>query len=184
MRIYTRNGDQGETELIGGMRIAKNATRLEAYGTVDELNAVIGVARAASPPEDIDQTLGQLQHTLFDLGADLAATTEDDRREHVISPVIVEKLEQAIDRYQKELPPLESFILPGGTRAAAGLHVARTVCRRAERRLVSLSREPGQDVSPESLAYLNRLGDLLFVLARVVNARADQKDIAWRKEIP
>ena len=181
MKIYTRTGDRGETDLLAGGRIAKDAARLEAYATVDELNAVLGLVRAESPPEDLDRLLEQLQHHLLAAGAELAALDRKALLCQPISSADVNALEQTIDRYQDELTPLEQFIVPGGTRAAAALHLARTVCRRAERRLVTLARGGEPPVSAELSAFLNRLSDLLFVLARVANARAGRDDVTWRK---
>jgi len=178
MRIYTRRGDQGETELCGGTRVAKDAPRLETYGTLDELNAVLGMVRAESLPKDIDGLLGRLQDELMVVTAELATT----QGTAAIGPSHVEALEESIDRYQAELKPLTGFILPTGTRAAATMHLARTVCRRGERCLVTLVRDAPQPVSPHLTAYLNRLSDLLFVLARAVNARAGGREVLWRRE--
>jgi cob(I)alamin adenosyltransferase len=177
-RIYTRTGDAGETGLIGGRRVPKDHPRVEAYGAVDELNAHLGAARAQARSREMAAVLGEIQHRLFDLGAELAtpparAVPAGVRGEDVRA------LEQVIDRYQQRLPPLRAFILPGGTGLAASLHVARAVCRRAERRVVALSRvEP---VRAEALQYLNRLSDLLFVLARAANRAARHPDVVWRR---
>lgn len=181
MKIYTRRGDAGDTDLFGGPRVGKDEARVEAYGAVDELNAALGVARAASGHEDL-RTLGaQIQSVLFDLGACLATPDPERRARSGISgpgPAEVEALEAQIDRFEAELAPLRSFILPGGTPAAAAFHVARTVCRRAERRAVALHRVETLEAS--LLRYLNRLSDLLFVLARLENARAGVGDVAWQ----
>ncbi len=163
MKIYTRGGDQGETGLPGGIRLSKDAGRLEACGTVDELSSLLGQVRAVGLPESLDSLLERLQRELIDVGTELASP--DSPR---IGPDLIESLEAQIDQYEETLPPLRDFILPGGTPAAAALHVARAVCRRAERRLVTLARS--EDLSPDMPAYFNRLGDLLFVLARVANA--------------
>jgi cob(I)alamin adenosyltransferase len=176
VKIYTRTGDQGETSLwgvAGEKRIAKDSLRVEAYGSVDEANAWLGVARAALSDPDLDGMLGEVQHRLFALGSDLA--TLNRKRQHHLTDEDVARLEATIDRYDAELPPLVQFVLPGGTAAAAALHGARTVVRRAERRVIALYREeegPGTHVR-----YLNRLSDLLFTMARVANLRAGRDDV-------
>ncbi len=168
MKTYTRTGDLGETGLFGGPRVGKDMARIEAFGTVDELNSVLGVVRAETLPDDVERVLERIQTELLDLGAELASPdpvkqgTRKTGREHVVA------LEAEIDRFEESLAPLDRFILPGGNRAAAGLHLARTVCRRAERRLVTLVRQSQEEISLLLLAYLNRLSDLLFVVARVV----------------
>lgn len=177
-RIYTRTGDRGETGLIGGHRVPKDHARVEAYGTVDELNAHLGVVRAQTNDPEFDALLDDVQHRLFDLGAELA-TPGTTAATLSISAAQVEALERAIDRYQEALPPLREFVLPGGAPLAATLHVARTVARRAERRVVTLARTG--PVRPELLRYLNRLSDLLFMLARAANARAGRPDVTWKK---
>jgi cob(I)alamin adenosyltransferase len=169
MRIYTRGGDRGETSLIGGRRVRKNAPRVEACGTVDELNAAIGWARSKGQPPDVDAVLAGVQRDLFDLGADLATPSGGGR----IGPRHVARLEAAIDGFDARLPPLRNFILPGGARPAAALHLARTICRRAERRIVRLGDE-------RAIAYVNRLSDLLFVLARCANHAAGLPDVPWK----
>jgi cob(I)alamin adenosyltransferase len=176
-RIYTRGGDAGETSLGDGARVPKDALRVEAYGTVDEANAVIGLARlhTAGAADDI---LGRVQNDLFDLGADLCRP-EDGRKGEGglrVSAAQVERLEGEIDRLNAELSPLESFVLPGGTAAAAHLHAARTVARRAERLAVALARE--ETVNGQAVKYLNRLSDLLFVMARHCNDKG-AKDVLW-----
>jgi cob(I)alamin adenosyltransferase len=182
MKIYTRTGDQGETGLFGGPRVSKDVARLETCGTVDEINSFLGVARAASLPEDIDRLLDRVQNELFEVGAELAAVDPIAQGTRTIGAGHIQALEDAIDHYQAPLPELRQFVLPGGSPAAAQLHVARAVCRRAERRLVSLVRsETPAQVSPTLVTYLNRLGDLLFVLARAANAAAGRDDVAWRK---
>jgi len=182
MKIYTKTGDEGETGLFGGPRVAKDAPRIEAYGAVDELNAVVGVVRAESLPAEIDTLLAQIQHDLFTVGAELATPDPVKHGTRVIGPTHYTRLEQAIDRFEETLPPLRNFILPGGTSGAALLHLARTVCRRAERRLITLRANSGELVSGELVIYLNRLSDLLFVLARATNQAAGRDDVAWRKE--
>ena len=202
MKIYTRAGDDGETGLFGGARVAKDDRRVEAYGTVDELNCALGVARAAlSPDSDLDPLLARVQGELFDLGAELA--TPPARRETRLAariPLATDErtaaLEAEIDCREAELEPLKTFILPGGAPAAAALHVARATCRRAERRVITLARTDRAErdeggptsasdggaaasVRPEALRYLNRLSDLLFVLARYANHRAGVADTPW-----
>ena len=184
MKIYTKGGDTGQTALFGGERVGKDVPRVEAYGTLDELNACLGVVRAAldEAANELDPLLERLQSELFDLGAELATPPSrcDDRltvRLQSVEAPQVEALEALIDGYEALLPPLRAFILPGGTPAAAALHLARTVARRSERRIVSLdAREP---VNPELLRYVNRLSDLLFVLARTANRLAGVDDVPW-----
>jgi len=183
VKIYTRTGDAGDTGMFGGGRVPKDHLRVEAYGQVDELNAAIGLARALEPPGFHNGLLETIQRDLFTIGAQLAAP-EPGQLSKALSrsgPPIGESevgaLEDAIDAAEAELEPLKSFILPGGTAKAGALHVARTVCRRAERAVVALAR--AEQVSPAILQYLNRLSDLLFVLARVANARAGRPDIKW-----
>jgi len=182
MRIYTRTGDDGQTEVLGGCRVPKDAARPEACGALDELNAVLGLARAEGGVEwtDVDGLLKRVQGEIFEVGAELAAADPEARGLRTIGPEHIRALEEAVDRFEAALVPLDGFILPGGTPAAGFLHLARTVCRRAERRLVTLSRTEPDRISPELLAYLNRLGDLLFVLARTANARAGVADVPWR----
>ena len=168
MKTYTRTGDLGETGLFGGPRVGKDMARVEAFGTIDELNAVLGVARAETPPDDVDQVLERIQRELLDLGAELASPDPVKQGTRKIDKERVAALESEIDRFEESLAPLDRFILPGGNRASALLHLARTVCRRAERRLVTLVRHSQDEISLLLLAYLNRLSDLLFVLARVV----------------
>jgi len=178
MEIYTRTGDGGRTDLPGGDRTEKDSARIEACGTVDELNAALGAVRAESLPEDVEATLEKIQHQFFRVGAQLAGQPSV-----AIVSGDVEAIEGEIDRRQAALPPLETFILPAGNRSAALLHVARTVCRRAERRLVALVRLDDGRRLGELLPYFNRLSDLLFVLARSVNAQAGRKDTAWEKDV-
>lgn len=180
MKIYTRRGDGGETDLFAGGRVSKDAIRVEAYGAVDELNSTLGMAAAASTEDDLRDLCHTVQGTLFDLGAYLA-TPDAGRREKRAVPEArqedVDALEAAIDAHEAGLEPLRNFILPGGTAAAAAFHFARTVCRRAERRCVTL--HAGEPLEPLALRYLNRLSDLLFVLARVENHRAGVADVEW-----
>ncbi len=177
-KIYTRTGDDGTTGLFGGRRVPKDDLRIETYGTVDELNALLGVARAQSPDADLDAILQTIQEELFLLGADLA--TPIDQQNPSVPRMEKERtagLERMIDRTEQTLEPLRFFILPGGHPCAAHLHHARTVCRRAERLAVRLAaREP---LNPAILPYLNRLSDLLFVLARAANRSAGREEIRW-----
>jgi cob(I)alamin adenosyltransferase len=176
-RIYTRAGDAGETSLGDGARVAKTDLRIEAYGTVDELNSLVGLVLAGDLPDEFRPWLERAQNDLFDLGADLSVPLEDDRRERLrVTTEQVERLEELCDLVNERLEPLKSFVLPGGTEAAARLHVARAVCRRAERLAVALAAEHG--VNPAALAYLNRLSDLLFILARAANAGSPEP--LWR----
>ena len=172
MKIYTRTGDKGETGLIGGRRVPKHHRRVVAYGDVDELCALLGVVRAGSSDERLNGLLHDTQRDLFAIGAQLAdpaAAIGTKRVKAAVAPAHVQRLERAIDGHQAELPKLTAFILPGGSPVGALLHLARTVCRRAERAVVALERT--QRVDPVVLAYLNRLSDLLFVLARHENQR-------------
>jgi cob(I)alamin adenosyltransferase len=184
MKIYTKTGDSGDTGLFGGPRARKTAPRIEAYGAVDELNAVLGLARAEMPSGAIDDVLTRVQNELFHVGAELATPDPMSHQTRVIDTRHAAVLEADIDHFEATLAPLRQFILPGGTRAAAQLHCARSVCRRAERRLVSLIDQADAPVSPALLIYLNRLSDLLFVLARAANASAGRPDVPWRKEPP
>ncbi len=181
LKIYTKTGDEGTTGLFGGGRVSKDDPRVEAYGDVDELNAAIGLARAVEPMPRIDDVLGPLQRDLFSIGALLATPNVAKMHEQLakarIDDARLAELEQAIDSGEAELEPLRAFILPGGTAKSAALHVARTVCRRAERRVIHLRREV--EFPPLVIAYLNRLSDLLFVLARVANHRAGTAEPTW-----
>jgi cob(I)alamin adenosyltransferase len=181
MKIYTKTGDRGETGLFGGPRVSKDAPRIEAYGTVDELNSVLGVARAQTVPADVDALLQQIQNDLFALGAQLATPDPAAHQTGMVGSAQIVALEKAIDHFEGRLEPLKQFILPGGTPAAAHLHLARTVCRRAERRVVTLARESSEPIAVEIVVYLNRLSDLLFVLARAVNRQAALGDVPWQK---
>ncbi len=181
-KIYTKTGDAGTTGLGTGERVRKNAQRITAYGTVDETNAVIGMARLhLAGHQGLDAKLGRVQNDLFDLGADLCVP---DRGEPLkfeplrVSDDQVVRLEAEIDEMNSELNPLRSFVLPGGSPASAALHVARTVCRRAEREMVALAAEENEPVSPAALKYINRLSDFLFVAGRYVNDRG-RSDVLW-----
>ena len=180
-KIYTKTGDDGRTALFGGDRVTKDDLRVDAYGDVDELNAVIGAARSAEVMPRVDEVLAPIQRDLFAIGALLATPHPDEHRKQLekakISDKRIAQLEQAIDDGQDELEPLKAFIMPGGTPKAAALHVARTVCRRAERAVVKLSHSA--DVPPIVIVYLNRLSDLLFVLARVATRRAGAGEVTW-----
>lgn len=177
-RIYTKTGDRGDTGLWGGQRVPKDHVRVEAYGTVDELVAALGQARVLAPPPELAPLLGDLQALLFELGAELATPPAKTPRPAGIDEADITRLERLIDEHEAALPPLKSFILPGGTPLAAALHVARAVCRRAERRVVTL-RETEPATRATTVIFLNRLGDLLFVLARRANHLAGTADLAW-----
>lgn len=175
-RIYTKTGDKGTTGMWRGRRVDKDAARVQAYGTTDECNAAIGVARASGIAPSLDELLAEVQKQLFTLGADLTAPQEAPEIPRVSSEH-TSFLEEAIDGLESELEPLRQFILPGGNLAAAHLHLARTICRRAERWVVGLART--EPVNPAVIVYLNRLSDFLFVAARSANARAGVPDVAW-----
>ena len=178
MKIYTRTGDTGETSLFDGTRARKDDPRVDAYGEVDELNAWLGLVRASSPGAPVDAELAAIQRDLFALGAQLADPADKLAArvtKAIVSDAEVARLEQTIDRLDAALPPLRRFVLAGGTPAGAALHVARTVCRRAERRIVALD----PPVDPVLVRYINRLSDLLFVLARAVNHRAGAPETEW-----
>ena len=179
MKIYTRTGDAGETGLFGGIRVGKDDARVEAYGTVDELNSCLGVARSLAPSAQTDASLLQIQSDLFTVGAELACAPgkEDKLRVTPVGEADIARLEGWIDRSEAPLEPLKNFVLPGGCPSAAELHRARTVCRRAERRTLTAGRS--SPIRPEVVIYLNRLSDLLFVLARYENHRAQVADIPW-----
>jgi cob(I)alamin adenosyltransferase len=181
MKIYTRTGDLGETGLFAGPRVGKDMPRIEVCGTIDELNAVLGTVRAEPLRAEVDTLLDRVQNELFAVGAELATPDPAAQGVRWIGPEQVKALEADIDRHEQALAPLGQFILPGGTRVAAMLHLARTVCRRAERRLVTLIRRSEDPISLVLMAYLNRLSDLLFVLARDENAQAGRPDVVWRK---
>jgi cob(I)alamin adenosyltransferase len=181
MKIYTKTGDRGDTGLFGGPRVSKDAPRIEAYGTVDELNSVLGVARSSGLDEAIGDLLQRIQNDLFALGAQLATPDPATHQTALVGARQIAALEEAIDHFETGLEPLRQFILPGGHPAAAQLHLARTVCRRAERRVVTLVRESAEPIATEVVIYLNRLSDLLFVLARAVNHSAGRDDVPWQK---
>lgn len=180
-RIYTRTGDQGETGLFHGPRVGKDMPRIEVMGALDELNAILGLARSRSLPDEIDTILNRVQNELFVLGAEVSTPDPSHLGMQRIGRQHVEALESDIDRLGDALPPLTVFILPGGTLSAADMHLARAVCRRAERRMVTLLREVPEDIALVLLAYLNRLADLLFVIARTVNLAANCPDVPWQK---
>lgn len=174
-RIYTRTGDQGETGLGDGSRVSKDAVRIEAFGTVDELNSALGIVLTKPVPDAARAVLTEIQHRLFDLGGELSIPGHT-----LLEPAHVIWLEQHLDEMNAELPRLKEFILPGGCEAAAFCHLARTVCRRAERRLITLAGR--EDINPVCIQYLNRLSDLLFVMARSLNRAAQQPDVLWRRD--
>ncbi len=177
MKIYTKKGDQGETSLYGGQRVSKSSKRIEAYGTVDELNSILGMASALQATDYSKEAILTVQNHLFVLGADLATPHSKEVRIERISSSEIEWLEKSIDFMEDALPPLKSFILPGGSQAGSIFHFARTVCRRAERITVECSKE--EQISEEAIMYLNRLSDFLFVLARYENHRANQEETPW-----
>lgn len=178
MKIYTKTGDKGETSLFGGKRVSKDSVRIEAYGNIDELNSHLGVVRGLKPQEDLDRALTGIQNDLFVLGADLATPRGDDADKIPrMTLQHAEALEALIDAFEGRLSPLKSFVLPAGSSLAAGLHVARTVCRRAERIVVHLSRF--EEIGGEPVTYLNRLSDLLFVMARYANLTAGVEETKW-----
>jgi cob(I)alamin adenosyltransferase len=188
-RVYTRVGDDGLTQLVGGQRVPKDSVRIQCYGTVDELNCILGLARTANRDpggseesrEQVDAILERVQNELFNLGSDLATPVESRHpKQPVIEPRHVDRLEQDIDRMNAELPALNSFVLPGGGWVAGYLHQARTVCRRAERWVVALARE--EKLSTSNVPYLNRLSDMLFVMARWSAARRGEAEPLWRPE--
>jgi len=173
-KIYTRTGDKGTSGLADGSRVAKDDPRMEAMGAVDELNSAVGLVLTEALPDALRNGLVDVQHDLFDIGGELSVPGHT-----LITPAHIGRLEQMIDEINATLKPLEDFILPGGSRAAAQAHLARTICRRAERRLVTLGKE--QPLPGVLLQYLNRLSDLLFVLARALNRHAGQGDVLWQQ---
>lgn len=184
-KLYTRTGDRGETALFGGARVPKDHPRVTAYGTVDELNAALGVAASFVRQRRLVGILQRIQNELFDIGAELASgepvrRTKGGGAVFHLEPTMTGRLESLIDEYDARVPPLRAFILPAGTSAASLLHLARTVCRRAERAVVTLARS--EPVNPAILTYLNRLSDLLFVLARYLNKAAKRPELPWRKD--
>ena len=187
-KVYTRTGDRGDTGLVGGKRVAKDSPRVHAYGAIDELNSVVGLARvfneedraAGAAHEFLDEVLCQIQDELFDLGSELATPPEDFiPGMYRVSAEEVKRLEKLMDGCQKDLEPLKSFVLPGGGRIGAYLHQSRTVCRRAERHILRLSRR--EEVNPELLKYVNRLSDLFFVLARWIAKQMGEQEYLWRR---
>ncbi len=174
-KIYTKTGDDGTTGLGDGARVAKDSARVAAYGTVDELNSTIGIVLAQEIPAPIRETLTQIQHDLFDLGGELCIPGMA-----MVHDADVERLERTLDGFNADLPALKDFILPGGGMAAACCHLARTVCRRAEREVVTLARS--ETVRPEAVRYLNRLSDLLFVLSRVLARASGHGEVLWQHE--
>jgi cob(I)alamin adenosyltransferase len=180
VKIYTKTGDQGQTGLIGGTRVPKDHVRVAAYGDIDELNAALGLAKAHTRDAQLSTLLGEIQRDLFALGAQLADPTAKvgaKKAKAAITAARIRRLEQAIDNRQADLPPLTAFILPGGAPLGASLHLARTICRRAERAIVTLARDEAVDA--RVLAYVNRLADLLFVLARFENQRSGEPEDRW-----
>jgi cob(I)alamin adenosyltransferase len=187
VKIYTRTGDSGETSLFGGGRVAKDHARLDAYGTVDELNAYLGWFVSLNTHEDLATLVREIQSDLFDLGSHLATPSEAEKARTVLPPLEqgrVSALEEAIDRLEEELEPLRTFVLPGGDQVSAVLQVARTVCRRAERAVVAAHAVNAPDLDPLVLTFLNRLSDLLFVMARTVNRRAGVSEPEWHPRRP
>lgn len=179
MKIYTKTGDQGETGLLGGVRVSKSHSAIKVCGSIDEVNSFIGLSRVENQSASLNALLTQIQHDLFDLGSRVAACLSSSDRIPDFPPERVAELEKAIDQYDEELAPLKAFILPGGGRTGGTLHLARSVCRRAERQLVELiNSETKTDLSLE-LIYLNRLGDLLFVLARYTNQLERCPETEW-----
>ena len=181
MKIYTKTGDAGMTGLFAGPRVSKADPRICSYGTVDELNAVLGTMRASGPPSDLDSMLEKIQVDLFSIGAELSTPDPDANGVRFLQQSDIEKLEHWIDLNEESLPPLKQFILPGGTLAAAMLHWGRTVCRRAEREVVALASHEGVADCSTIIIYLNRLSDLLFVIARRANQLAGQNDVPWHR---
>lgn len=181
MKIYTRTGDDGMAALYGGGRVAKNHPRMIAFGAVDELNSLLGQCRATGLSVDVDEIIARLQHEMFAIGAELATPAAGSAGVAYLDEKFVARLEEDVDSFESRLAPLKQFILPGGTPASAALHVARGVCRRAERETVALTQV--ESIRPVIIAYLNRVGDLLFVLARAENAKAGAPDVAWEKPL-
>jgi cob(I)alamin adenosyltransferase len=181
MKIYTKTGDTGDTGLFAGARVRKDDARIEAYGTVDELNAAIGLARSESLPPEIQQTLERVQSELFSVGAELATPEPAKHGTALVGDAQIVLLEKAIDNLEAGLPPLRHFILPAGCRGGSLIHLARGICRRAERRVVTLASLPTAEISPQIVRYLNRLGDYLFVAARSVNHDAKAVEMKWQK---
>jgi cob(I)alamin adenosyltransferase len=187
-RVYTRTGDGGETSLVGGKRVPKDAQRIEAYGTIDELNSIVGIARvfnaenlaAGEPHRFLNRVLSQIQEELFDLGSELATPAEFFQEGmYRVGEAEIQRIEQLIDECQKDLEPLKSFILPGGGRIGAYLHQCRTVCRRAEREILRLSRI--EEIGEGPLKYVNRLSDLFFVLSRWISKQTREEEYLWQR---
>jgi len=187
-KVYTRTGDRGETALVGGKRVAKDSLRIEAYGTIDELNSIVGLARvfneesldAGEAHRFLDEVLCQIQDELFDLGSELATPPEFFQQGmYRVGGGEIARLEKLMDKCQKDLEPLTSFILPGGGRVGAYLHQCRTVCRRAEREILRLSRE--EEINPEVIKYVNRLSDLFFVLSRWIAKQTGEQEYLWQR---
>lgn len=183
MKIYTRTGDDGTTGLVGGTRVKKYDIRLEAYGTIDELNSYIGLIRSLQSNPSADRILEKIQHKLFIIGANLATeeTMDSVKKQFPCNPPDIALLEQAMDEMTAKLPELRNFILPGGTQATAVCHVARTVCRRAERRIVELAEK--SEVDPNLIRFVNRLSDYLFVLSRMISKDQEAPEILWNPEV-
>ncbi|MGD8305644.1 MAG: cob(I)yrinic acid a,c-diamide adenosyltransferase [Ignavibacteria bacterium] len=181
MKIYTKTGDRGETGLFGGERVAKNSSRIEAYGTIDELNAFIGLTVIEVSDSNIKKLLNKIQNQLFTVGADLATPETKNEKLEIerTSQDFHLHIEKEIDKYEEKLEPLKNFILPGGSKAAALLHICRTISRRAERRVVALKNE--EKIGENIIIFLNRLSDLFFVLARYENAVSGTPDVKWEK---
>ncbi|SMO56403.1 cob(I)yrinic acid a,c-diamide adenosyltransferase [Fodinibius sediminis] len=182
MKIYTKRGDSGRTSLFGGQRVSKSEQRIQAYGTVDELNSFLGLAASYELSDHGRQRIKKIQRMLFVLGADLATPSSSQTRIERTSQEDVEFLEEAIDEMEQELDPLKNFILPGGSQAGATLHIARTICRRAEREVVACQQAENSKVSDLSIRFLNRLSDFLFVMARYENKQQDTPEETWKPE--
>jgi len=179
LKIYTKTGDEGDTGLQGGKRISKSSDRIRSYGNVDEVNSLLGFVLSYKIDQDVEELLKKIQNELFVLGSDLSNPDLDDKQNR-ISKNMIEELEKKIDEYEKELSPLSNFILPGGVNSASLVHLARTVTRRAETNVVSLSKT--EKINTDCQVYLNRLSDLLFVIARVLNKRSKTPDIIWESK--
>lgn len=181
LKIYTKTGDKGDTGLFGGERVSKDSLRIEAYGTVDELNSSLGYAITEILNEDVKKILLKIQNYLFQIGSDLAAPDLESKNKFIVrlDGETISELEHQIDKFETKLPTLKNFILPGGAKSAALLHIARTVCRRAERRVVALKTQ--EIVNDNIVIFLNRLSDLLFVLTRIENMEAKIPDTPWQK---
>ena len=173
-KIYTRNGDKGKTRLANGEEVSKDSLRVAAYGDIDELNSIVGLVLTENPDDKLAVVLSSIQHTLFDLGGELAS---DGMIVGLVTDQHTTSLEKHIDQMNSELPPLEEFILPGGTKSASLLHLSRTVCRRAERSIITLNQS--ETVAAEIIQYVNRLSDLLFVMARYENHRSGNQEVFW-----